>query len=262
MAYLKIHFESQYLNGNTEVGIILPDRPKNVDSKNFYKSGRRYKVLWLLHGTFGDYSDWIRKSQIEIYAREKNLIVVMPSGLNANYSNWSSGMMGYSMYDYITEELMPLVYSWFPASDKREDNYICGLSMGGGGALKYAVNHPKLFSAAAILSSAPKNIIKTAKNPEFRDANSIANAGGYEEYVNSEENIWKILGEMKEFSVLPRLLFICGTKDPIAYERFLIFREYSKSIKLDATFEEAEGMGHEWRLWSSAMERIFEFFGV
>ena len=262
MSYLKFNFESQYLNGNTEVSIILPDKPRDVDAKDYYANGARYKVLWLLHGTFGDHSDWVRKSMIELYAREKDLVVVMPSGLNANYSNWPEFMLGYNMFDFLTEELMPLVYNWFPASDRREDNFICGLSMGGGGAIKYAVCHPDKFAAAAILSSAPKNVRQTAKNPDRRDSNSIANAGGYEAYVNSNENIWEMLGEMKDRSALPKLYFVCGTKDEIAYERFLRFREYASDIGLEAVFEEAEGLDHEWRLWSPVMERVFDFFGL
>ena len=64
------------------------------------------------------------------------------------------------MWDYLTEELMPLVYNWFPASSKREDNFIAGLSMGGSGAIQYAVGHPDKFAAAAILSNAPVNVHK------------------------------------------------------------------------------------------------------
>lgn len=262
MSLVKFNFESQFLNGNTEVSIILPDKPREVEPKDYYSNSKKYKVLWLLHGTYGDHSDWIRKSLIELYASEKDLVVVMPSGLNANYSNWPGFMMGYNAYDYLTEELMPLVYNWFPASNKREDNFICGLSMGGGGAIKYAVNHPDKFAAAAILSSAPKDVRETAKDPSARDAASIANAGGYEAYVASNENIWEILAGMKDFSLLPKLLFVCGTKDPIAYDRFLLFRDYAAEIGLDAVFEEAEGFDHEWRLWSPVMERVFEFFSL
>ena len=262
MSLIKFNFESQFLCGNTEVSIIMPDKPRDKEAKDYYASGEKFKVLWLLHGTYGDHSDWVRKSMVEIYAREKNLIAVMPSGLNANYSNWPKFMMGYNMFDYLTQELMPLVYNWFPASSKREDNFICGLSMGGGGAIKYAVLHPDKFAAAAILSSAPKDIRQSSKQPNIRDANSIANAGGYDAYVDSNENIWEILGDMKDLSVLPKLFFVCGTKDPIAYERFLLFRDYSNKIGLDAVFEEVEGIGHEWRLWSPVMERVFEFFGL
>ncbi len=94
--------------------------------EQFYGSGRKYKVLWLLHGTFGDHTDWVRKTNIEMYAVERNLAVVMPSALNSNYSNWNNTMLGFNMYDFLTEELMPLIYGWLPVSDKREDNFIAG----------------------------------------------------------------------------------------------------------------------------------------
>ena len=133
--------------------MILPDNPRGVTPTEFYGSGKRYKVLWLLHGTCGDNMDWVRRTNIELYATEKNLVVVMPSALNSNYSNWEDTMLGYNMYDYLTEELMPLIYGWLPVSNKREDNFIAGLSMGGRGTIKYAVNHPEKFAAAAVLSA-------------------------------------------------------------------------------------------------------------
>jgi Na+-driven multidrug efflux pump len=45
-----------------------------------------------------------------------------------------------------------MVYGWLPVSARREDNFIAGLSMGGRGTIKYAVNHPERFAAAAVLS--------------------------------------------------------------------------------------------------------------
>ena len=155
MALLTINFESQYLHNNHEVCVILPNKPRKETPEEFYRSQQRYPVLWLLHGTYGDQTDWLRKSNIELYAEEKNLAVVMPPALNSNYSNWEDTMLGYSMYDYLTEELMPLIYGWLPVSDRREDNFIAGLSMGGRGTIKYAVNHPERFAAAAVLSAAP-----------------------------------------------------------------------------------------------------------
>ena len=61
MSLIHYNFESQYLNNNTDVNIILPDKPRDKTPEQFYGSGKKYKVLWLLHGTFGDYTDWIRK---------------------------------------------------------------------------------------------------------------------------------------------------------------------------------------------------------
>ncbi len=65
-------------------------------------------------------------------APAKRLIVVCPNGMNTNYGNWPTYGLGYNMYDFLFDELMPLVYGWYPASDEREDNFIAGLSMDGG----------------------------------------------------------------------------------------------------------------------------------
>ncbi len=117
MALITFNFESKYLGNNHNVGIILPDCPYGANPREFYESGKKYKVLWLLHGTFGDYSDWIRKSNIETYATERDLIVVMPSALNSSYDNWPNFATGYNIWDYFFDELMRLIYNWFPASN-------------------------------------------------------------------------------------------------------------------------------------------------
>ncbi|MBQ3009179.1 MAG: transcriptional antiterminator [Oscillospiraceae bacterium] len=263
MSLLHLNFESQYLNNNTDVNIILPDKPRKSEPADFYGSGEKYKVLWLLHGTFGDYTDWIRKSNIELYASEKNLIVVMPSALNSNYSNWGC-MMGYNMFDYLTKELMPLVYNWLPASSKREDNFISGLSMGGEGALKYAVNHPELFGGVAVLSmyardwaNMPPNKIPDNK----RDLNSYENAGGWKKFVDSYENIRGIILDKKDTGELPKMYFACGDED-FLYEGYKEFKNWATEIGLDAVFEETQGYTHEWRFWDKAIQQALDFFGL
>ena len=264
MALVRFNFESQYLNNNHEISIILPDKPRELTPAEFYGSGKKYKVLWLLHGTYGDHTDWIRKSNIELYACEKDLIVVMPSGMNANYANWEHFSIGYNMYDYQTEELMPLIYNWFPASDKREDNFIAGLSMGGRGTCVYAFNHPEKFAAAAILSSCPRDVMFDMQNKTSmwaRTQGSIDNRGGLEEYLASYENTWRILDEKAHTGQLPRLYFAIGKND-FLYGAFQHFREHAEQIGLDAEFEEIEGFKHEWRFWDLTIQHALTFFGL
>ena len=197
MALLHLNFESQYLQNNTDLSIILPDRPHTTDAKDFYSSGKKYPVLWLLHGTFGDHTDWVRKSNIERYACEKNVIVVMPSVMNSNYLNWPGFGTGYNAWDYLFDELMPLVHSWFPASDKREDNFIAGLSMGGRGVFQYVAGRPELFAGAAVLSCSPNNLHELQLDPNAtgdqatfnqRTRNLIQNFGGMAGYLQSPAN--------------------------------------------------------------------------
>lgn len=269
MSLIHYNFESQYLNNNTDVNIILPDKPRDKTPEQFYGSGKKYKVLWLLHGTFGDYTDWIRKSSIELYACERDLIVVMPSGLNADYVNWPDFALGYNTWDYLFEELMPLVHHWLPASDKREDNFIAGLSMGGNGTLQYAAGHPEKFGGAAILSCAPRDLHQLAKDLEdtefakvnYRLVNGIRNAGGMEGYLTSPINVWDRLPELIEQDVLPPLYFCCGKND-FLYDRYKAFKEYAQKLGLKATFEEFDGFTHEWRFWDLTIQKALTFFGL
>jgi S-formylglutathione hydrolase FrmB len=270
MSILTYNFESEYLKNNHPVTIILPDKPRDKTPAEFYSSGHKYKVLWLLHGTFGDNTDWVRKTNIELYAAEKNLVVVMPMALNSNYSNWDNSMMGFQMYDYLTEELMPLVYGWLPVSDKREDNFIAGLSMGGRGTIKYAVNHPEKFAAAAVLSAVPMDMTNLGPDNECTLLNSndprlkttLLNAGGIDAFVNSNENVWAIIDRLAPTGKLPRLMFACGTNDTLLYEYYLKFQAHAKEIGLDAHWFTGQGYRHEWRFWDLAIQEALTFFGL
>ncbi len=266
MSLINLNFESRYLCNNTEVSIILPNLPGKETPKDFYGSGKKYPVLWLLHGTFGDHSDWVRKSNIELYACERNVIVVMPSGMNADYANWPTFSTGYNMYDYLFEELMPLVYNWFPASDKPQDNYIAGLSMGGAGTCIYALNHPEKFAGAAVLSAYPWDLQSHIDAPDSarsrRWKNAIANAGGPEAYLASYQNSRRILTErVAAGEKLPKLYFACGKND-FLYQGYLEFKDYAKEIGLKAKFEEFAGFTHEWRFWDKTIQRAMDYFGL
>lgn len=92
-----------------------------------------------------------------INTKRIRVFVYVFSGLNSDYVNWDRFATQFKMFDFLTEELMPMVYAWYPASDKREDNFIAGLSMGGAGALLYAANHPDKFAAVSCMSCFPKN---------------------------------------------------------------------------------------------------------
>lgn len=264
MALMRLNFESEYLAGNTEVTVILPDKTGKGTPAEFYGSGKKYPVLWLLHGTWGDHSDWLRRTRIELYAYERDVIVVMPTALNSNYANWPDFSLGYQMYDYLTEELMPLVYGWFPASDKREDNFVAGLSMGGMGTCVYAFSRPEKFGGAAVLSYAPVNFDTLNKTmPELyeRMSKSFPNYGGREGFLNSVENTWRIAGEKAGTGELPRLYVACGEDDKL-YKLYQEFKEYAQSIGLEATFESEPGYRHEWRFWDMYIEKALDFFGL
>ena len=162
------------------------------------------------------------------------------------------------------------MYGWLPVSDRREDNFIAGLSMGGRGAIKYAANHPEKFAAAAILSAAPMDFseirpghpcpLLNSEDPRLKA--TIANAGGLEAYRASNENVWAILDRLAPTGTLPRLFFACGQEDDLLYERFSAFRRHAEETGLEAEWFELPGYRHEWRFWDLAIQKAIDFFGV
>ena len=44
MSLLTYNFESELLNNNHQVTIILPDKPRSVKAEDFYRSGKKYRV--------------------------------------------------------------------------------------------------------------------------------------------------------------------------------------------------------------------------
>lgn len=264
MALVTMDFESQYLVGNTTVSVILPARPRDLDAADFYSSGKKYPVVWVLHGTHGDSTDWMRMSMLEVYARERNIICVMPSGLNADYTNWPGFATGFDMESYLVKELMPAIHGWFPASDRPEDNYIAGLSMGGQGALRYITKFPDKFAAAAILSFAPGNpraLENDSLAKGLRWENVINNAGGKEKYIASDDNTWDKVIKMNKEGTLPKL-YCCVGEEDFLYDRVMAFKKMCQENNIGITFEEEAGYGHEWRFWNKYIEKAFDFFGL
>ena len=265
MALLHLSFRSWCLNQNTDVEVILPSIKQHENAKEYYLSGKKYPVLWLLHGTLGNYTDYLRRTNIELYATENDLIVVMPSAMNSNYSNWTTVTPQYRMFDFLTEELMPFVYGWLPASDRREDNFIAGLSMGARGTAKFGFHWPEKFAGVACMSGVPSDIRKIINdgpdNPFYeREMMTVNMAGGPEKFFASYENTWDKVAEVAKMENPPKFYFCCGTDDGV-YPNWLHFKEYAESVGLKATFHEMEGYAHEWRFWELEIQNILKFFG-
>ena len=148
MANIDLKFYSYYLGMESSAQVILPDeRPYMVQDHG----DKKYPVLYLLHGQFDDDTAYIRKSLIETYVQNKDLIVVMPNVHRSFYTNCKEG---HEYYNFIEKELPVIIGNFFHASRKREDQFIAGLSMGGYGALKIALNAPEKYAACASMSGA------------------------------------------------------------------------------------------------------------
>lgn len=258
MAYFSFKMTSAVLHGNTTVDVILPDLPRGEKPENFYVPGKKFKVLWLLHGGGGDSSDWVRKSSIERYACERELAVIMPDARNSSYNN----VEGYPMWDFMNEELMPLVYSYFPVSDKREDNFVAGLSMGGHGTCHWAFACPEKFQGMAAMSCGPFSIVRIMKGEQPLDNRGMMIAkynGNIEEA--EKEDYWYLAKQMMEGgNPVPKMYFAAGTEDPLKTARDMkMFEDYCQEIGLKAKFEYDPG-SHNWEFWDEHIQHALKYF--
>ncbi|HTH59292.1 MAG TPA: alpha/beta hydrolase family protein [Paraburkholderia sp.] len=118
--------------------------------------GDRYPVLYLLHGNNGNPVDWITQGQLQTTADTliaqheiPPVVIVIPQGGTDWYVDRKEKMETAFFHD-----LMPDVEAHFAVENRRGGRAIGGVSMGGFGALRYAMLHPDLFCDALLLSPA------------------------------------------------------------------------------------------------------------
>ncbi|MDB5075876.1 MAG: hypothetical protein JWO42_2055 [Chloroflexi bacterium] len=143
-ALRRLTLESQALGSVTHVDVLLPT--------GYSTSTQRFPVLYLLHGSGGSHSDWLRNTDIARFARGLPLIVVMPDGDDGWYADPLT--VGPRWETYHINELIPYIDRNYRTIATRHGRAIAGLSMGGFGAFSYAARHPDLFVAAASFSGA------------------------------------------------------------------------------------------------------------
>lgn len=246
MAFLELHYHSDALKIGVSVNVILPEKAKTVIGMKA-DGGDTYKTLYLFHGLSDDHTIWMRRTSIERYAAEYNLAVVMPSVNRCWYTDTAYGA---NYFTFVTEELPTVCRNFFRGmSDKREDNLVAGLSMGGYGAVKAALLCPDRFGACASLSGALDIASRNAPDrmPEWQ---SIFGYGlqNMSDLQGTDHDLMSVAARNAEKGVVfPKLFLWCGTQDfLISHNRR--FHALLDEKGIDHRYLESEG-NHSWEWW-------------
>lgn len=136
----------------TRVPVLAPARATVLLPDGYHTSGKRYPVLYLLHGGGGNYLQF-RNLNIEELTAGKEIIVVMPEGGAVSwYSNPSSTSITVGRRHWETfhmNELIPWVDATFRTHAEYAGRAVSGFSMGGFGALKYTAKYYGHFASVS-----------------------------------------------------------------------------------------------------------------
>jgi len=213
-------FPSKLLGRDLKYGVYLP--PSYASSP-----GKKYPVLYFLHGLFEDETRWSTRGQTDqimnrMIAEGKigEFIVAIPYGGTSFYTNTRDGSEKWE--DAIVTEFIPLIESSYRINATRATRGISGTSMGGYGALKIAMKHPDLFGSASAHSAVLLQDLSAAK----------VSAGRLQRFqamfdkiygINQDLSYWEANNPMtlakdtKKLNGL-KLYFDCGTEDDYGFD--------------------------------------------
>ncbi|MBO9585623.1 MAG: esterase family protein [Flavobacterium sp.] len=238
-----------------KAAVVLPN--------SYAKSKTAFPVMYLLHGAYGHFSDWLKntpnKKLVHNLADQYNMIIVMPEGETFSFYIDSPVNKESQFETFITQEVIQKVDKTYKTIANKSGRVITGLSMGGHGALYLSARHPDLFCAAGSMSGAvdmstmlnrdsSAQIVKLMQ-PVFGDK-----SGNTELY---EQNSVLRMADKLKANKLP-LIIDCGVDD------FLIEpnRELHRRLvynKVDHDYTERPG-AHTWDYWENSLPYHVLFF--
>lgn len=238
-----------------KAAVVLPN--------SYTKSKSTFPVLYLLHGAYGHFSDWLKntpnKKLVQGLSDQYNIIIVMPEGETFSFYLDSPVNKESQFETFITQEVIQKVDKTYKTISNRNGRVITGLSMGGHGALYLSARHPDLFCAAGSMSGAvdmaamlnrdsSAQVIKLMQ-PVFGDKSS--NSELYE-----QNSVLGMLDKIKANKL--SLIIDCGVDDFLIESNRELHRRLVYN-KVDHDYTERPG-AHTWEYWENSLPYHVLFF--
>jgi S-formylglutathione hydrolase FrmB len=249
MALFEARFDSQILDLSLGANIILPEHPAAW--------AHPPAVLYLLHGLSDDHTIWSRRTSIERYAYNYNLVIVMPDAYKSFYCDMKHGS---DYWAFLADELPSLVQRWLNISADWKKTFIAGLSMGGYGAMKLALGRPGQYAAAASLSGALD--LAAHINDEWDESRMRTFKAVFGDITTIPGSENDLIAQLQNMEGIPETKFhiSCGTEDYL-YQDSITFRDIALRKDFHLTYEESAGE-HEWGFWDTYIQRVLEWLPI
>lgn len=248
MALLRCDFYSDVLELSTSMTVILPQATSTQIGLSGSAASGAFPTLYLLHGLSDDDTTWLRRTSIERYVAPLGLAVVMPQ---VNRSFYADEAHGNRYWTFLSEEVPDVAGSFFRLSDRRQDTFVAGLSMGGYGALKWALREPSRFAAAASLSGA-LDLAGRERTGQWRP-DLRSQVFGTEPIAGTDNDLVWLLDQAAGAD-LPALYVCCGTEDDLIEDnRAFVAAARDRGAQATVDFGPGE---HEWGYWDRTIQDV------
>ena len=239
MAVSSICFQSQILNQPVSLSLMLPDTSP-------IKS-----VLYLLHGYSDGHNSFIYNSALARYCGGIPLAVIMPEAHCSFYMDTAYGRL---YWQHISEEVPKVLQQWFKLDISRTNSFIGGISMGGYGAAKLAMQKPNKFSRAFLFSPVT-DIVGISKRGLIDDKDSgvprfnklhFDSILGNRRIANTSDDLFFLI-EHECIEKFPEFTIYTGTED-FMYKDILYFKQVLTKKGVECSLQTSLG-NHCWKTW-------------
>ena len=239
-------FLSESLGREMHYRVLLPT--------GYAESARSFPVLYLLHGWHGDYKNWSTLTDLTHYAEKLPIIIVMPDASDSWYVNSATSPQE-KFEQYIIRDLIEEVDQHWRTLRSSHRRAIAGLSMGGYGAVKFALKYPAPFALAGSISGAFNATEMPLSESRADLAPSLQSAFGDAGSPARADNDVYTAVERAVPASIPYLYLDCGNRDVSFLEpnRRLV----SKLSERGLIYEYHETPGaHTWHYWDSRLPEL------
>ncbi len=189
--------------------------PYNVYLPQGYEHGtQHYPVVYMLHGASQDEAAWVRDGSIDALADKliargdiPPCIIIMPAGWMTWYTDAPD-----RIETAFVSDLIPEIERRYRTRMRREGRVIAGFSMGGYGAMRLALGHPELFSAAALMSPAIYAPLPPADS-SARLVPAFQTNGVFDPQIWSRQNWPALLDGVARTHLIVRMHISSGAQD-------------------------------------------------
>ncbi|OYU79072.1 MAG: esterase [Flavobacterium sp. BFFFF1] len=250
-----LEIRSQSMDRVLKAAVAVPD--------SYAKSKANYPVMYLLHGAYGHFRDWLKNTPdlntVKDLADEYNMIIVMPEGETFSFYIDSPTLKTSQFETFITKEVIAKIDATYRTVATKNGRVITGLSMGGHGALYLSAKHPELYCGAGSMSGAlDMGKIRKVEQPDEVNKLFVA-VYGPTPPSDAELQSHAVIGMIDQIKANKMPLIIDIGVDDFLIESNRAFHSLMVYEKIPHEYTERPG-SHTWQYWQDAVPFHALFF--